>query len=75
MSNHWFSTWLLLDDTLYNSVGNMSIIMLNSSCFILDRLPPVSEVINGDTKIVTEFKRNDDGKLLKVISVLYVGLF
>jgi len=32
-----------------------------------DHIPPVSEVINGDTKIVTEFKRNEEGKLLKIV--------
>ncbi|KAM7426175.1 Eukaryotic translation initiation factor3 subunit G [Porites harrisoni] len=32
-----------------------------------DHLPPGSEVIEGDTKIVTEFKRNEDGKLLKIV--------
>ncbi|KAJ7377415.1 Eukaryotic translation initiation factor 3 subunit G [Desmophyllum pertusum] len=32
-----------------------------------DHIPPISEVLNGDTKIVTEFKRNEDGKLLKIV--------
>ncbi|KAL9988052.1 hypothetical protein ACROYT_G002450 [Oculina patagonica] len=32
-----------------------------------DHIPPISEVINGDTKIVTEFKRNEEGKLLKIV--------
>lgn len=32
----------------------------------VDHIPPPTEVINGETKIVTEFKRNEEGKLLKV---------
>lgn len=32
-----------------------------------DHIPPATEVINGDTKIVTEFKRNEEGKLLKIV--------
>ncbi|XP_027056572.1 eukaryotic translation initiation factor 3 subunit G-like [Pocillopora verrucosa] len=32
-----------------------------------DHIPPPTEVINGDTKIVTEFKRNEEGKLLKIV--------
>ena len=40
-----------------------------------DHLPPISEVIKGDTKVVTEFKRNEEGKLLKVISVSVYGSF
>lgn len=32
-----------------------------------DGLPPPSEVINGDTKIVTEYKRNDEGKKVKIV--------
>ena len=38
----------------------------NTFVSIVDHIPPISEVLNGDTKIVTEFKRNEDGKLLKV---------
>ena len=51
---------------LHALVNNLHAHMLNH-CFFSDHIPPISEVISGDTKIVTEFKRNEEGKLLKVV--------
>ena len=55
-------------DSMFSSLKAVTVFLsqlMCDNCFV-DHIPPPTEVINGDTKIVTEFKRNEEGKLLKV---------
>ena len=55
-------------DSMFSSLNAVTVFLsqlMCDNCFV-DHIPPPTEVINGDTKIVTEFKRNEEGKLLKV---------
>ena len=62
------SSWTPLCYVIYMYfLSNLHAYISVNHCFFSDHIPPISEVISGDTKIVTEFKRNEEGKLLKVV--------